>query len=248
MCEKIGIVYKWTNIDNQKWYIGSHYGQLDDGYISSGKIFKIAYAKNPNKMVREILYIGNDFRKVEEFYLINLDAAKDRQSYNMKNTALGGGVPFQNMSIETRSKISKALKNRVRKPLTKEQREKISKTLTGRKLTEELKHKYSEVKKGDKNSFYGKKHTEESKEKISQANAGKCYNSMDFMKSLHKKAEKKVYSQNDDIVFDSMVSCANYYKLSPSTISNMIANRTNNKYMLTLNFPESEYCIIPEVI
>lgn len=237
MIERIGIVYGWINIENQKWYIGSHFGTLDDGYISSGKIFLAAYKKNQNKMMRQILYIGPDFRKAEEFYLLFLDAARDRQSYNMKNTVFGGGVPLENLSIETRHKISEALRRRVRKPLTPEQRQKISKTLTGRKLPEELKQKYSEIRKGDKNSFYGKKHTDESKEKMRAANLGKRYNTMEFMKSLHKKASKKVYSKIDNIVFESMNECANHYKISPSNISNMIANRTPNKYHLTTKIP-----------
>lgn len=237
MIEKTGIVYRWINIENQKWYIGSHFGRLDDGYISSGKIFLAAYKKHQNKMMRQILYIGPDCRKAEEFYLILLDAARDRQSYNMKNTAFGGGVPVENLSAETRNKISEALRRRKRKPLTQEQREKISATLTGRKLPEELKQKYSEIRKGDKNSFYGKKHTDESKEKMRAANLGKRYNTMEFMKSLHKKARKKVYSKIDNIVFESMNECANHYKISPSNISNMIANRTPNKYQLTTKIP-----------
>jgi len=237
MTEKIGIVYRWVNIENQKWYIGSHFGTLDDGYISSGKIFLAAYKKHQNKMMRQILYIGPDCRKAEEFYLMLLNAARDRQSYNMKNTAMGGGVPVENLSAETRAKISEALRRRKRKPLTEEQRKKISVTLTGRKLPEALKQKYSEIRKGDKNSFYGKKHTEESKEKMRAANLGKRYNSMEFMKTLHKKANKKVYSKINNIVFESMSECAKYYNLSPSSVSNMIANRVTNKYQLTTEIP-----------
>jgi group I intron endonuclease len=238
MKEKVGIVYRWINIENQKWYIGSHFGTLDDGYISSGKIFLAAYKKNQNKMMRQILFIGPEFRKAEEFYLLFLDAARDKQSYNMKNTVFGGGVPLENLSIKTRQKISEALKRRVRKPLTPEQRQKISKTLTGRKLSEELKQKYSKIQKGDKNSFYGKKHTKESKEKMRQASLGKRYNSMEFMKSLHKKAQKMVYSNLDNILFKSITDCANYYNLSACSISNMIANRTTNRYQLTKEIPE----------
>jgi group I intron endonuclease len=237
MKEKIGIVYRWINIENQKWYIGSHFGFLDDGYISSGKVFQAAYNKHKNKMVRQILYMGSEHRKAEEFYLLLLDAARDRQSYNMKNTAIGGGVPVENLSAETRAKISEALRRRVRKPLTIEQRQKISNTLTGKKLPEELKQRFIEMRQGDKNYFYGKKHSEESKEKMRAANLGKRYNSMEFMKSLHKKANKKVYSQIDNIVFDSLTSCANHYKMSQSSISNMIANRTNNKHKLTFEIP-----------
>lgn len=228
MQNKIGIVYKWENIDTKKWYIGSHFGFLNDGYIGSGKVFKNAYAKNPNKMIRSILYTGQDFRQAEEFFLLYLDAARDRKSYNMKNTALGGGATVENMSIETRQKISEALKNRVRKPISEETKNKISATLTGRKASKELCEKRKLNSLGDKNSFYGKSHTQETKEKIRMANKGKCHSGIEFMKALHKKAQKKVYCQLFDLTFNSMTECANYFYYSQCNISNMIANRTPN--------------------
>lgn len=40
-------------------------------------------------------------------------------------------------------------------------------------LTEEIKERMSEAKKGEKNSFYGKYHTEETKKKISEKKKGK---------------------------------------------------------------------------
>ena len=52
-------VYKWTNIETGKFYIGYHKGQDDDGYISSGKRFMASYKANPNKFVREILHRGD---------------------------------------------------------------------------------------------------------------------------------------------------------------------------------------------
>jgi hypothetical protein len=269
MQNKIGIVYKWENIDNQKWYIGSHYGKLDDGYIGSGKVFQNAYAKNQNKMIRSILYTGQDFRQAEEFFLLYLDAARDRQSYNMKNTALGGGPTVENMSIETRQRISDALRNRVRKPFSEETKNKISATLTGRKVPKELCEKRKLNSLGDKNPFYGKVHTDETKEKIRTANKGKCHSGFEFMKALHKKAQKKVYSGLCNLTFDSHNDCAKYFNVNPSSISNMIANRIKNRFLLTIEmpnpcgvhtfsgdeslylktfcakFPDSPYCIIP---
>ena len=233
---KVGIVYQWVNIENQKWYIGSHFGFLDDGYISSGKVFQSAYNKHKNKMMRQILYVGPEYRKAEEFFLLYLDAARDRQSYNMKNTAIGGDVSHC-FTIESRQKISAASKNRVRKPISEETKNKISKTLTGRKLSKERCENISKKFLGKDNPFFGKSHTKETKDKISAANKGKCHNGYDFMKSLHVKARKKVYSIKLGIYFDSMVECAEYFNLAPSTISNMIANRTSNRFFLTFKMP-----------
>lgn len=88
-----GIVYKWTNMLNSKWYIGSHKGSCSDGYIASGKAIRKAMSKyGMNTFTRDILYIGEDFRELEEFILEVLSAATDKNSYNLKNTATGGYV------------------------------------------------------------------------------------------------------------------------------------------------------------
>lgn len=50
---------------------------------------------------------------------------------------------------------------------TKETKEKIRIAATGRKLSEDARLKFSEIKKGEKNSFYGKHHSEETKKILS---------------------------------------------------------------------------------
>jgi hypothetical protein len=53
-------VYKWTNTETNKIYIGKHKGTTDDGYISSGKAFMSAYLANPTKFERTIIWEGTD--------------------------------------------------------------------------------------------------------------------------------------------------------------------------------------------
>jgi group I intron endonuclease len=65
-------------------------------------------------------------------------------------------------SDETRAKMSAAHKSRPRKPLSEETKEKIRKSLLGRKMPEEEKPKHA--------SFLGRKHTEETKAKIRASN------------------------------------------------------------------------------
>jgi len=90
-CE--GIVYKWTNKVSKKWYIGSHKGTPEDGYTASGKAIRDAFKKyGIGSFGREVLYQGLYFREAEEFILEVLNAALDRNSYNMKNAAIGGDV------------------------------------------------------------------------------------------------------------------------------------------------------------
>lgn len=60
-------VYVWINTENNMYYIGKHKGSEDDGYISSGKHFLIAYNANPHVFKREIVFRGthNEVRQEE---------------------------------------------------------------------------------------------------------------------------------------------------------------------------------------
>lgn len=73
-----GFVYLWENKINGMMYIGSHKGNIDDGYVGSGVFFKRAYNKNPKNFQRTILYIGNDFIKVENDILKKYDLANNK--------------------------------------------------------------------------------------------------------------------------------------------------------------------------
>lgn len=87
---------------------------------------------------------------------------------------------------EVRKKISEAAKKRPKRygqVFSKETREKISKTLKkrfltekhpfyGKKHTQETKDKIKEKVSGEKNVHLGKKHTEETKRKISESHRG----------------------------------------------------------------------------
>jgi len=117
----MGFVYRWTNKTNGKWYIGSHNGTIDDGYVGSGIMFKTAYLKyGSDNFVREILYEGDLFRDEEERILIELDAAGSDLSYNMKNQAFGviqegpaNGMYGRRQTDEVRAAIGKGvLENR----------------------------------------------------------------------------------------------------------------------------------------
>jgi hypothetical protein len=86
----MNFVYKWTNLVNDKWYIGSHDGDENDGYVGSGKAFRVALAKHGKEnFVREILYRGDDARQFEGRLLLELDAMHDPMSYNLINDGIG---------------------------------------------------------------------------------------------------------------------------------------------------------------
>lgn len=50
-----GFVYRWYDHSNGKFYIGSHKGNPNDGYLGGGVLFRRAYAKRPESFTREIM-------------------------------------------------------------------------------------------------------------------------------------------------------------------------------------------------
>ena len=89
-----GFVYRQTNTSNGKWYIGSHFGCPDDGYLGSGVAFLRALRKyGPQSFEREIIFHStgsrSDLHASEEQILKACRARQDRNSYNMKNKGMG---------------------------------------------------------------------------------------------------------------------------------------------------------------
>ena len=53
--EKYGFVYIWRDRKHNRYYIGSHWGTEDDGYICSSPWMRQAYKHRPNDFKRKIL-------------------------------------------------------------------------------------------------------------------------------------------------------------------------------------------------
>lgn len=127
-----GFVYRWTNNVNSKWYIGSHSGATDDGYIGNGVLFKKAINKyGIESFTRTLLYQGTDFRAKEAEYLVENDAADNQKSYNLKNTSEGGSHKGHKKSDTTNMRKAKLGKNNpsYQKVYSDEERAKISEGL-----------------------------------------------------------------------------------------------------------------------
>jgi hypothetical protein len=81
-------VYKWTNTETNKIYIGKHKGTPDDGYISSGKAFMAAYLTDPTKFERTIIWQGTNtecLRKESEFIKEAVEHVGWNGLYNLTN-------------------------------------------------------------------------------------------------------------------------------------------------------------------
>lgn len=133
------ILYKTTNLINNKTYIGIHQtSNLDDGYLGSGLAFKRAIKKyGKENFKREILETCNSFEELiekEEKY-VNESWINNNDNYNLKTGGQSNGM----LSSISKEKISKTLKQKYAageipyhgKPYvaTKEIKEKISSSL-----------------------------------------------------------------------------------------------------------------------
>ena len=171
MSDKYGFVYIWYDSGKSKshrdelkfrYYIGCHWGSIDDGYICSSKWMKSSYKRRPQDFKRRILKtdINNKKLLLDEEY-IRLSKIKDNELgekyYNIHNHH------FKHWSSnpEEAERIRELAKNRI--------------------VSEETRFKISEAKKGkmvgEKNPMYGKPgtrghlghiHSDEIREKISK--------------------------------------------------------------------------------
>jgi group I intron endonuclease len=225
-----GFVYKWINTRSGKWYIGSHKGSVDDGYVGSGVIFRKAYKKHKDYFIREVIYIGPDFREIEDLILKTLDAESDRNSYNVSNYAIGGTRHFHT-SKKAKERMAAAGRSQKGKVVSQEAREKIRQKLLGTKASDETKKKLSEMRKGEGNSFFGKQHTEETRRKISEKKKGKKM-SKSSVERRAKKMMKRIYFPELDMYFESIIAASKHFGLHQSTISNMLNGYIRNRFGL----------------
>lgn len=91
-----GFVYLWFDSHRRKFCVGSHYGAVDDGYITSTGWMRKAYKKRPQDFKRRILYhLPVDCKKTlliaEQKVLSKLrDDELGTRYYNLKKEASGG--------------------------------------------------------------------------------------------------------------------------------------------------------------
>ena len=90
------IVYKTTNLINDKFYVGMH-KTLDstefDGYYGSGSVFKKALIKyGKENFVREILFEFDTLEeaRLKELEIVSSDFCKEKTNYNISVGGTGG--------------------------------------------------------------------------------------------------------------------------------------------------------------
>lgn len=148
-------LYCWTNITNNRMYIGSHVGTENDGYICSSKSMLKEYKDHPNNFIRTIIAHGSeeDIRNLETTILYNLDAANNTEFYNLNNHAYPQKSGWKH---------------------TNESKVKIGATAKGRKHSDRTKAKLSKLFKD--NPPGPAKHSNKTKRKMSASHIGNLSN------------------------------------------------------------------------
>lgn len=196
--DKYGFVYIWYDCKRKMYYIGSHWGTEDDGYVCSSRRMRNAYQYRPQDFKRRVLirvYTDRtELLSLEENWLslINFDDL-GKKYYNLSKQANRNGsdnrktnekisqsLTGRKLSEEHKKKISESLKGHTgywkgkSKPQLEETKKKIGKanavSLKGKKFSEERKRRLKELRpqKGKDHPLYGKHHTDETKKKISE--------------------------------------------------------------------------------
>ena len=121
-----GFVYIWYDRKHKRFYVGSHKGLFDDGYVCSSTWMKRSYARRPYDFKRKILSIVMTDRKdllAEEQRYLDMISENElgKKYYNLKRNAYGGFTSAayeaarlknkgRTVSDETKKKVSDALK------------------------------------------------------------------------------------------------------------------------------------------
>jgi len=172
-----GFVYIWHDTKRKMFYIGSHKGTEDDGYICSNKRLQTAYSSRPESFKRRILewvtFSDHGELLSRENYWLSMIKPEElcyKRYYNEKRVAAGGDIvstlpawkrnQHKQRSIEARQRGYRKWLDGV------PSEERTSRAKHARSC---VKHPRGGVFFGEDNPFFGKCHSDETKKKMSQS-------------------------------------------------------------------------------
>lgn len=184
----MAIVYKVTNLINNKIYIGQSVYN-NSKYYGSGKYLKFAIKKyGKENFIKEVVEEcdSSNLNEREKYWINYYDSIKN--GYNISKGGQKGWMVGLKHSDESKKQMSynhiKEKNHMYGKHHTEETKNKISNSLKKSeifKIAINKEDRIIKIKKNSKNNsknvpfFLGKKHSEESKRKMSEAKKGKTY-------------------------------------------------------------------------
>ena len=151
--EKYGFVYIWYDRKHKRFYIGSHWGVEDDGYICSSNWMRRAYKRRPKDFRRKIIskiYTSRYDLLVEEERWLSFIKKEEigKRYYNLIKTAKHIYHANEEKAKSVYEKISQSHKNDPNwaswskgKIVSSETREKLRQHNLGKKLSDETRAK-----------------------------------------------------------------------------------------------------------
>ncbi len=172
--------YAYLREDGTPYYIGK--GKGNRIYRNNGRGCKKPKDKSKIIFLKQNLTEEDAFR--HEIYMITIFGRKNLETGILHNRTDGGeGSSGATRSLELRNKISKSLKGRI---VSEETKRKLSEISKGRIVSEETKRKLSQINKGKVISEETKRKmsesrknrvvTKEAREKISKSKKGRAFN------------------------------------------------------------------------
>ena len=162
--EKYGFIYIWYDRKHKRYYIGSHWGTENDGYICSSNWMRDAYRRRPQDFKRRIIkriYLGHKDLIKEEGRLLQMIKPNEigKRYYNLKrNTFELAWYLDENRKLTVGEKIGKAnsisLKGKTHSEETKQKMRGPRKPYGPQ--SEEHKAKLGVIRKGTKRGPYKK--------------------------------------------------------------------------------------------
>jgi hypothetical protein len=222
MVEKYGFVYIWRDRKHKRYYIGCHWGTVDDGYICSSSWMKQAYKIRPHDFKRRILKTNIPRQEIlaEEFKWLSLIKPEELKIkyYNLNIHHFGHWTTDPDKLLTIGEKISKKNKENPDwgswskgKVNSEETRKKMSESKKGKPspnkgkpMSDDQKRKISETKKeqylvGENSPHYGKTFSEEHKKKLSEWQKG--YKRGPMSEETKAKISKANSGQNNGMSF-----------------------------------------------
>jgi hypothetical protein len=165
--EKYGFVYIWYDRKHKRYYVGCHWGTIDDGYICSSNWMRDAYKRRPQDFKRRILKtnLTREGMYLEEQRYLDMQKPEEKKIryYNLytKNGNLWHQYPESVKTIGQKISHSKKGKNTgprdpsvgkriseakkaafaARGGMTEEHKEKLRQAKLGKKLSPEHREK-----------------------------------------------------------------------------------------------------------
>lgn len=222
-------IYKYTNKENNKVYIGRTSKTLAEraqkngsNYKSCRRFYQAIQEYSWESFVPEILETVDtleEANKLEAYYINQYKSNDEEYGYNLEDGGDCGPT-----HTETKQLISKSAKERYS--------DGVSNPMYGRKHTEEALAKQSACKIGEKNPMYGRKWNETQRQNCSTK--GKHLNLTDEQrKALSERAKvigyknaKSIRCVTDGREFKSSTQAAEYYGIPISCITDNLNGRS----------------------